>query len=90
MAAERDPSDRIRLPAEVDDYLRDANPWWQGKPGRVLPEYRRWIFRTILRKLDARLAPAVVLRGPRQVGKTTLQEQVIPARRVTLRADFQF
>jgi predicted AAA+ superfamily ATPase len=53
------------------------NPWWQGKPGRVLPQFRRWAFNPLLKKIDSGLAPATVLRGARQVGKTTLQEQVI-------------
>jgi predicted AAA+ superfamily ATPase len=65
------------LPPEVDAHLREINPWWQGLPGRVLPPYRRWVFATILRRLDAKVAPAIVLRGARQVGKTTLQEQTI-------------
>ena len=69
--------DKVRLPAELDSYLRDANPWWEGKPGRVLPPYRRWAFHTLLRKLQTKLAPVVLLRGARQVGKTTLQEQAI-------------
>jgi predicted AAA+ superfamily ATPase len=69
--------DKIRLPAEVDAYLREVNPWWQGLPGRVLPPHRRWAFDVLLRRLDARIAPAIVLRGARQVGKTTLQEQTI-------------
>jgi predicted AAA+ superfamily ATPase len=74
---ELDVFDKVRLPPEVDDYLRSTNPWWNGRPGRVLPPYRRWAFDTLLRKLETRLAPAVVLRGARQVGKTTLQEQAI-------------
>jgi predicted AAA+ superfamily ATPase len=69
--------DKVRLPPELDLYLRDTNPWWEGKPGRVLPPYRRWAFEVMLRKLRAGLAPAIVLRGARQVGKTTLQEQAI-------------
>ena len=69
--------DKVRLPAAVDAHLRDTNPWWQGLPGRVLPPYRRWVFDTMLRRLDAGVAPAIVLRGARQVGKTTLQEQTI-------------
>src|SRR3990172_9275033 len=69
--------DKLRLPAELDAYLSDINPWWAGKPGRVLPPYRRWAFSTLLRKLESGIAPAVVLRGARQVGKTTLQEQTI-------------
>jgi predicted AAA+ superfamily ATPase len=75
--AERDIFDLVRLPPELDAYLRDINPWWEGKPGRVLPAYRRWPFTHLLRKLEQGLAPVVVLRGARQVGKTTLQEQAI-------------
>lgn len=73
----RDIFDAMRLPPELDAYLRDINPWWTGKPGRVLPAYRRWAFGVMLRKLETSVAPAVVLRGARQVGKTTLQEQAI-------------
>jgi hypothetical protein len=69
--------DRVRLPPGLDEYLRGANPWWEGRPGRLLPSYRRWAFDALLRKLDAGLAPAIVLRGARQVGETTLLEQVI-------------
>lgn len=69
--------DKVRLPPELDADLRSSNPWWAGKPGRVLPPYRRWAFEELLKKLKEGLAPAVVLRGVRQVGKTTLQEQVI-------------
>ena len=69
--------DKMRLPSELDAYLRSINPWWEGKPGRVLPPYRRWAFKTLLKKLKTGLAPAVVLRGARQVGKTTLQEQAV-------------
>jgi predicted AAA+ superfamily ATPase len=69
--------DKVRLPAELDAYLRSTNPWWEGKPGRVLPPYRRWAFGTLLKKIKTGLAPAVVLRGARQVGKTTLQEQTV-------------
>lgn len=69
--------DKVRLPPEIDAHLREANPWWQGLPGRVLPPYRRWIFSTMLRRLDTKVAPAIVLRGARQVGKTILQEQTI-------------
>jgi uncharacterized protein len=75
--AEPDIFDRVRLPAEIDAHFRGTNPWWEGKPGRVLPPYRRWPFEVLLRKLRTGLAPAVVLRGARQVGKTTLQEQII-------------
>ncbi len=75
----RDVFDMERLPPSLDTFIREGNPWWEGKPGRLLPPYRRWAFRILDRKLKSGLAPVVVLRGPRQVGKTTLQEQLIEA-----------
>ena len=65
------------LPSALEEFLRDINPWWRDEPGPRLPDYHRWIFRTLLRKLENGLAPIVALRGPRQVGKTTLQMQLI-------------
>lgn len=43
----------------------------------MLPELKRWLFGEVVRGLERGLAPVIALRGPRQVGKTTLQEQVI-------------
>lgn len=73
----RDMFDLERLPPSLDANLRSMNPWWEGRPGPVLPSYRRWAFHVTLRKLETGLAPILVLRGPRQVGKTTLQQQLI-------------
>jgi len=73
----KDVFDIERLPPDLDAFLRDTNPWWEGKPGRILPEYRRWAFPVLKKSLTTGLAPVVVVRGPRQVGKTTLQEQLI-------------
>lgn len=64
------------LPTLIE-FVHAANPWWVGEPGRALPPFRRWAFAAVRRRLEAGLAPIVVLRGPRQVGKTTVQEQVI-------------
>ncbi len=44
---------------------------------RPLPTFRRWLFPTVLKRLQSGLTPIVALRGSRQVGKTTLQLQVI-------------
>ena len=68
---------KLSIRPELEAYLRDMNPWWEGKPGPKLPAYRRWAFDVLLDKLHSGLAPAVVLKGARQVGKTTLQEQAI-------------
>ena len=59
------------------------------------PAMRRHLVTWIRRRLDAEIAPIVVVRGPRQVGKTTAQFQIIadvlaegvPARNV-LRVQF--
>lgn len=67
----------VRLVAELEAFLWDTNPWWQDKPMRPLPPFRRWLFEPTLQRLKAGLAPVTVLRGPRQVGKTTLQEHII-------------
>lgn len=56
--------------------LRD-NPWWEGRPSRMLPPRRRRVVDEIHRSIDQKLAPITVVRGPRQVGKTIAQLQVI-------------
>lgn len=62
---------------EVSSFLRLLNPWWQGNKGRILPKTKRWIFELLRSRLMGNLAPITVLRGPRQVGKTILQQQLI-------------
>ena len=57
--------------------LRRQNPWWQGRAMPPLPEFRRWPFKRLRERLLTPLAPILVLRGPRQVGKTTLLQQLI-------------
>lgn len=71
--------DLERLRPALTEFVRSTNPWWAGKPGRVLPPFRRWAFKPARQRLESGLAPIVVLRGPRQVGKTTIQEQLIQA-----------
>ncbi len=74
------PSERAKgktLPPPVETYLRETNPWWDARPRPPVPPFRRWGYHAVQRKLRAQLAPAVVLRGPRQIGKTTIQAQII-------------
>ena len=60
----------------VRDLVR-MNPWWEGKPLPVLPATRRHLVSLIDRRLQLKLAPIVLVRGSRQVGKTTAQLQVL-------------
>lgn len=57
--------------------IRNSNPWWQGERVADLPPIRCWPFQTVLDGLKRGLTKAVVLKGPRQVGKTTLLNQII-------------
>lgn len=66
-----------RLSPELESFLRDINPWWEDKPMQPLPQFRRWLFEQTLQRLKTGLAPVTVLRGPRQVGKTTLQGHIV-------------
>lgn len=60
--------------------LEDLNPWWRpatrGAAGR-LPTYRRPLVRSLFERLRKPKGLIEVLRGPRQVGKTTAILQVI-------------
>ncbi len=62
---------------EISSFLHLLNPWWRGAKGRSLPRTKRWIFTLLRSRLMGNLAPITVLRGPRQVGKTILQQQLI-------------
>ena len=72
---------QLTLPGLLADgaerILRDSNPWWRGERLFGLPPVRRWAFAPTLKGLKTGLAPVTVLRGPRQVGKTTTLNQVI-------------
>lgn len=65
------------LPGILEGTVRDANPWWRGDRQFDIPPLRRWVFPSIREGLLNGLAPVQVLRGPRQVGKTTLLNQIV-------------
>ena len=67
------------FPPAIQATLLDDNPWWRGERLFGLPSLRRWAFQPVLNGVRQGLTPATVLRGPRQVGKTTLLNQVIDA-----------
>lgn len=69
----------MALSAEAVTVLRDLNPWWESpKTVRPVPPVYR---RPLIRQMAHRLRPAKglieVVRGPRQVGKTTGLYQII-------------
>jgi predicted AAA+ superfamily ATPase len=67
----------LSLPAELVRDLDRQNPWWRNQPPPVLPIFRRWPYNKLRERLDHPIAPIIVIRGPRQIGKTTLQLQLI-------------
>jgi predicted AAA+ superfamily ATPase len=67
----------FQLRQEMVGDLRRMNPWWEGKPMPVLPKTRRHLVGGIQQRIQLRLAPIVVVRGPRQIGKTTAQLHVL-------------
>ncbi|MCX7048296.1 MAG: AAA family ATPase [Candidatus Sumerlaeota bacterium] len=62
---------------DMESNMRRFNPWWQGKPMPALPSTRRFLVQMMQRRLDQKLAPIVIVRGPRQIGKTTAQLHLI-------------
>lgn len=66
-----------KLPLELSENIRSLNPWWRKEPGPVLPPFQRWLWQRLHQLLTRGLTPAVVLRGPRQVGKTVLVRQIV-------------
>jgi uncharacterized protein len=68
----------IELSVEAATVLRDLNPWWDS--GRVRPQpppYRRPAVVDLEQRLRAPRSLIEVVRGPRQVGKTTGIFQII-------------
>jgi predicted AAA+ superfamily ATPase len=69
----------IALSKELEADLYRLNPWWRGLPQAPLPSFRRWAFPIALARLKNGMTKVTVLRGPRQVGKSTLVLQMIQA-----------
>ena len=67
----------ILISPELNADLLRMNPWWEGSDMPAQPTTRRHLVAQTRNRLDAGLAPIVVVRGPRQVGKTTAQFQII-------------
>jgi len=64
------------LNLDLVQYLEHNNPWWRAEPTKPQPGFRRWAFAEVVDRLKTKLAPIVVVRGSRRVGKSVLQEQL--------------
>ena len=71
------PSVDYALPPRLAADLLRQNPWWVSEPAPPLPRMRRHLVSQIRQRLETAIAPVVMVRGPRQVGKTTAQLQII-------------
>jgi hypothetical protein len=69
----------VKIPREeLIAILAQLNPWWKGETIPDLPEWQRGVFREMMEWIENPPAQrAVLLSGPRQVGKTTLLLQAI-------------
>ncbi len=65
------------LSPELEADLYRLNPWWQGRRQAPLPPMKRWAFSVVPGRLKDGLTKVTVVRGPRQVGKSTLMLQII-------------
>lgn len=62
--------------AEIATVLNGFNPWWTGKLPHI-PDFKRLAYGTCRDFLQNRsLRRAILLSGPRRVGKTTLLQQI--------------
>ncbi|HCU24432.1 MAG TPA: hypothetical protein DF383_05380 [Deltaproteobacteria bacterium] len=71
------PFKKVKLSDALVLDLERMNPWWRNLPLPQIPMTRRHLVSMIHRRLDLRLAPIIVVRGPRQIGKTTAQLHVV-------------
>lgn len=66
----------VELPA-LAEFVDKVNPRWRSEPAPPVRPYKRWLLPILVNQLQRGVTPAVVLRGPRRVGKTVLLHQVL-------------
>jgi predicted AAA+ superfamily ATPase len=65
------------IATQLEANLRRMNPYWQAEPLPQLPPVKRWAYAEVIKRLKQGPAKGTVLRGPRQIGKSTLVRHVI-------------
>ena len=71
------PHTPLPLPNELVETLHRSNPWWRGEPAPPVPPSRRRLVGQVRQRLKYGITPIVAVPGPRGVGKTTMQLQII-------------
>lgn len=68
----------IQNAAEIQNALRSFNSWWQGVQPAIKTKFQRHVFASVWQTVSQdNLNRAVLLVGPRRVGKTTLLLQLV-------------
>ncbi len=63
---------------ELITILYQFNPWWRGEKIPDLPQWNRGAFQELMQWIEnLSVQRAIMLSGPRQVGKTTVLLQAI-------------
>ena len=60
-------TDSATIPAALEAFVRETNPWWQGEPGLATPAFRRWAFPLLPLGVLVTLGEDVKLDDPRIV-----------------------
>jgi predicted AAA+ superfamily ATPase len=72
------PQETLFLSNDIVQILNDLNPWWEtGTLRKAAQPYQRRGVPELLRRVTRPQGLIEVIRGPRQVGKTTAIEQII-------------
>ena len=71
------PHTPLPLPPELVKTLHGSNPWWRGELAPSVPATRRHLLGQVRQRLEYGITPIIAVPGPRGVGKTTTQLQII-------------
>ena len=71
------PHTPLPLPPESVETLHRSNSWWRGEHAPSVPSTRRHLVGRVRQRLEFGITPIVAVPGPRGVGKTTMQLQII-------------